>query len=111
MRACADFQEKWKGLFKVFHSSLAQKQLEAEAVVFDKLDKEFLDFTARASKKSSILDVFTVAGLGDRFARLNREAEVLIRSLGPFLGGLKDDSRRLHFLSDRDFLLLFAEVH
>lgn len=111
MNSVADFQSKWKGLFKVFHSSLGQKQLQVENDLFDKLDKEFLDFTAKAAKKNSILDVFTDAGLEHKFVRLNQEAEFLTQSLGPFLKGLKDDSRRLHFLSDTDFLRLFGEVN
>lgn len=110
MESVAKFQSRWKGLFKVFHSGAGRKQLQVESDLFDKLDKEFLDFIAKAAKKNSILDLFTDAGLRERFARLNREAEYLTQSLGPFLKGLKDDSRRLHFLSDEDFLRLFGEV-
>jgi hypothetical protein len=110
MKSCEEFQNKWKGLYKIFHSVVGQKQLQTENDMFDKLDKEFLDFTAKAGKKTSILDVFTDAGLEDKFLRLNHEAEFLIQNLNPFIKGLKDDSKRLHFLSDKDFLLIFGEV-
>ena len=110
MKSCEEFQNKWKGLYKIFHSTIGQKQLQSEVDLFDKLDKEFLDFTAKAGKKTSILDVFTDSGLDEKFVRLNYEAEFLIQNLNPFIKGLKDDAKRLHFLSDEDFLLLFGEV-
>ena len=110
MRSCEEFQNKWKGLYKIFHSIVGQKQLPNEHDLFNKIDKEFLDFTAKAGKKTSILDVFTNPGLDEKFVRLNYEAEFLIQNLNPFIKGLKDDAKRLHFLSDQDFLLLFGEV-
>jgi dynein heavy chain len=110
MRSCEEFQEKWKGLFKMFNSVIGQKQLQNENDLFEKLDKEFLDFTTKAGKKTNILDVFTDQGLEEKFIRLNYEADALIQSLNPFIKGLKDDVKRLTFLTDTEFMTLFGEV-
>lgn len=110
MRSCEEFQTKWKGLFKIFNSAIGQKQLRSENDLFEKLDKEFLDFTTKAGKKTNILDVFSDPGLEEKFTRLNFEADALIQNLNPFIRGLKDDAKRLNFLSDEDFMTLFGEV-
>ena len=64
----------------------------------------------KAGKKTSILDVFTDSGLGEKFDRLNSEAQTLLKKLGPFISSLKDEASRLNFLSNQEFLALYSEV-
>ena len=104
------FQEKWKGLYKIFESESGKSRLSNEVPAFQKIDKEFLEFMSKASKKTSVLDIFSSPRLGSKFHRLNSEATQLLKTLSPFLQTLKEEATRLRFLSDMEFLQIFGEV-
>lgn len=104
------FQEKWKGLYKIFESESGKSRLTSEIAAFQKIDKEFLEFMSKASKKTSVLDIFSSNRLGSKFHRLNSEASDLLKKISPDLQSMKEEATRLRFLSDMEFLQIFGEV-
>lgn len=110
LEVLANFQKRWTWLFKLFNLETAGQQLESLKQTFQKIDKEFLDFISKMSKKNSILEIFEDQTLLKKFENLEKEADFILKGTNPFINSLKDEVFRLHFISNEHFLDSFGEV-
>ena len=104
------FQRQWMYLENIFNAEDIQKQLPAEAKLFQQVDKFWRDHMMKAKKSPVIKEVCKSDALLGKFQNANRTLEDIQKSLEDYLETKRAAFPRFYFLSNDELLEILSQT-
>jgi len=103
-------QQTWQYLEPIFGAPDIQRQLPAEAKMFNQVDKTFKDVMRKTNKIPLAIKAGTQPGYFELFQTNNSLLDEIQRALASYLETKRSNFPRFYFLSDEELLEILAQT-